>query len=593
MSFAGLIRSVRSAPAGLFLGLGLVGMLPFVPLAAAEGSRTEAEPVNAAQAQPSAADLARAESLVKAGNAAMQVSNQDPSKSVEAALAFAEALPIFEAAGLHERMRELNANIFWSRKRMNHDDLNRYLQARPGAGNQAIAARIEAIVNRKVPLEDAARWLQEVDLFALENPDRPLQVAIRYFEVAERFAGTPSSLSAQRKSLDYQARAGTAAQQTKRETLFTRPAQVSAGRRPAPEARDVANAVRELKRIYRGGYADRSDGGRAALLKSFREQAVKTRDDPVTAFALFEEAIGLASQIRAVDDVLTLVEAQAAAFDIDVTQAKKDVLGRLRTSAPARAVITLLDDPTESAANTVAGKYYAFDLRRWDVGFAMLSMGQDEQLAKLAEMEIAKPQGAQQELELADAWFALGNGRNSDGIACWDRAMRWYETVAPKLEGATKARVISRMDEMFGVIFPSRFDWSDLTVEQWNKLKPVAQVVVACNTPKTETKVILRSGQRARVVPHPTETWRFDSYFSNAPQEVTYKGRRRQGTIRVINARGGDWSLPLGAMIMSIDEGKKSLVGVIEGPGHIILRSSQPEYGNRGTIRVKILLIDP
>lgn len=575
-----------------FLLVGMLGVQPFAPLATAEASQTEAEPVDAPQPQPSAADLARAEDLVETGYAAMQASNQDPSKSVEAALAFAEALPIFEAAGKHERMRELNANIFWSRKRMNHDDLGRYLQNKPGAGNDAIAARIEAVVNRKVPLEEADRWLQEADLFALEHPDRPLQIAIRYFEVAERFAGTPPSLSAQRKSLDYQARAGTAAQQAKRETLFTRPAQVSAGRRPAPESRDVATAVRELKKLYREGYSDRSDGGKAALLKSFREQAVKTKDDPVTAFALFEEAIALASQIRAIDDVLNVIDAQAKAFDIDATQVKKDVLGRMRTSGPAKAVITLLDDPAEPEANTVAGKYYAFDLRRWDVGFAMLSMGQDEQLAKLAEMEIAKPQGAQQELELADAWFALGSSRNSDGIACWDRAMRWYEAVVPKLEGATKARATSRINEMFGVVFPSKVDWDNLTVEQWGKLKPVAQVVVACNTPKTETRVMLRPGQRARVVPHPAETWRFHSYFSNGPQEVTYKGKEYVSSTLYANA-DDDWAFPLGAMIMYIDEGKKSRVGVIEGPGHIILRSSRPNYGNRGSIKVKILLIDP
>lgn len=572
--------------------VGLLGVLPLTPLVGAVVPPTATEPTQAPPV-PTPAALAQAEELVKTGYAAMQASNQDPSKSVEAALAFAEALPVFEAAALHDRVRELNANIFWSRKRMNHDDLGRYLAAKGGAGSEAAAARIETVVNRQVPLAEADRWLQEVDLFALEHPDRAMQIAIRYFEVAERFAGTPASLSAQRKSLDYQARAGTAAQQAKRETLFTRPAKVTAGRKPAPEAREVANAVRELKKIYRDGYGDRSDDGKRALLRTFGEQAVKTKDDPVTAFALFDEAIGLASQIRAIDDVLQLADAQAAAFDVDATQTKKDVLGRMRTSAPAKAVITLLDDPAEPAANTIAGKYYAFDLRRWDVGFAMLSVGQDAELAKLAEMEIAKPQGAQQELELADGWFALGGSRNSDGIACWSRAMGWYESVLSKVEGATKARVAARMDEMFGVVFPSRMDWDNLTAEQWSKLKPIAQVTVACNTPKTETKVMLRAGQRARVVPHPTDTWTFHSYFSNGPREVTYKGQEFARGAFIMMDNGEDWSFPLGALIMYTDENSKAKAGVIEGPGHIILRSSRPSYGNRGAIRVKILLLEP
>lgn len=563
--------------------------LPATSACAADANAGDGAPVQTVAIKPSAAEVARAEERVKTGYVAMQESNQDPSRSVEAALAFAEALPVFEAAEMHDRMRELNANIFWCRKRMNHDELDRYVKGK--TGNSDALARIEAVVNRSVPMAEADGWLKDADVFALNNPDQAMKIAIRYFEVAERFAGSPASLSAQRKSLDYQARAGATAQQSKRDTLFTRPPEVATGRQPVPDQRAVSTAAREVKKLYREGYSDRSDGGKYSLMTSLSQLATKSKDDPLTQYALFSEALDLANDLKAVDAVLKLAEEEAKFFAIDPVQVKKEQLGRMRTSVPAKAVITLLDNPADAAANTVAGKYYALELRKWDLGFAMLSIGDDAQLAKLAEMEIAKPEGAQQEVELADAWFALGGSKNAETVAAWDRAMRWYEKVLPKLEGATKTRAKNRMDEMFGIVFPSKLDWDSLTADQWGKLKAVAGTSVATNTPKTDTKVTLRAGQKARVVPHPTDTWFFRSYFSNGVQELTYKGREFVRSTIYVNS-GEDWSFPLGSLLMCIDDGKKTQVGVIEGPGTIILRSAQPQWGSKGQIRVKILLLD-
>jgi len=577
-----------SFPAALLVASVIICMSA-VTAFAADANAGDGAAIPTVIAKPSAAEVARAEELVTTGYKAMQASNQDPSRSVEAALAFAEALPVFEAAEMHDRMRELNANIFWCRKRMNHDELRSYVKGKAGAGD--VVARIEAVVNRSVPMAEADGWLQDADVFALNNPDQAMKISIRYFEVAERFAGSPASLSAQRKSLDYQARAGANSQQAKRDTLFTRPAEVATGRQPVPDPRAVSTAARDVKKLYRDGYSDRSDGGKHSLMTSLSQVASKSKDDPVTQYALFNEAMDLANDLKAVDAVLKLAEEEATFFAIDSVQLKKDQLGRMRTSAPAKAVITLLDNPADAAANTVAGKYYAMELRKWDLGFAMLSIGDDTQLAKLAEMEIAKPDGVQQELELADAWFALGGSKNAETVAAWDRAMRWYEKVQPNLEGATKARAKNRMEEMFGTVFPAKVDWDNLTADQWGKLKAVGGATVVANTPKTDTKVTLRAGQKARVVPHPTDTWYFNSYFSNGAQELTYKGREYVRSTFYINT-GEDWSFPIGSLLMYVDDTKKAKAGVIEGPGTIILRSAQPQWGSKGQIRVKILLLD-
>jgi hypothetical protein len=557
-------------------------LAPVLPLMAAEP---------AVSATVSAADLARAANLVSSGYQAMQASNQDPSKSVDAALAFAEAQPIYESAGQFDRVREMNANIFWCRKRMNHDELERYVAGR-GIEVTRLVERIETVVNTEVPLDQAEKWLQEADLFSIENPDQSMAIAIRYFEVAERFVGSPSAITAQRKSLDYQAKAGAAAKQAHRDTLFTRPVDTRKGQQAIPDAKDLRTAVTRVKKDYKEGYADRSENGRRTLAKALFDVAQRTADDPLMAYALYSEAIDLACDTKDVDSILTFAEAQAKAFAMTATEAKKEALGRLRLDSVAKAVLVLLDNPSDPAANTVAGRYYAFTLRRWDVGFAMLSVGEDIEYARLAEMEIAKPQGVAQELELAEAWFALGGPKNVDTVAAWARAMHWFEHALPSLDGATKRRTEDRMNDMFGTVFPRGMNWGALTAEQWGKLKPVASVVVAANTPKTDTKVVLRTGQKARVVPSPTDTWFFYSYFSNGMQELSYKGREFASATMSTLSTDSDYALPLGSMIMWIDENSRQQVGEISGPGHIVLRSAQPQYASKGQIRVKIILLD-
>jgi hypothetical protein len=591
----------------------LVGSAPFCPTLYAASlipKDGEATVVAPSSAMPSAADLARAERLITSGYVAMQASNQDPGKSVDAAFAFTEALPIVTAAGDTERARELQANLFWCRKRMNHEALDRYL-AGSGSVDKTVVAQIDAKVTAAVDPKEADAWMQAADLYAIEHPGEGLRIAIRYFEVAERFVGTKASLEAQRKSLDYQASSATATKQAKRETLFTQPAKVASGRQPVPDSKEVRSAVGQIRKDNKAAYADRTDGGRKKLMKELFELGQKTTDDALMRYALYEAALDLAVDLKHVDQMLTIVEAQADGYAIDVVPAKVEALGRLRSDSVAKAVITLLSDPADPAANTVAGRYFAFTVRRWDVGFAMLSIGDDEELVKVADMEIAKPQGSQQEVEMGDTWFALGGPKNSDTVAAWDRAMHWYEIASAHTEGATKLRIAARMDEMFGVVFPSKVDWNALSDEQWQKLRPIAAVSVAANAAKVDTRVTLREGQRARVIPAPGDQWTFNNPLANKPVETSSGGIDILGELGMrgpggragpgARARGGaaaggpaalDFALPLGSLIMYTDEAAKLPAGVIEGPGTITLRSAQPQFGSRGSIRVKILLLD-
>src|SRR5271170_2932355 len=64
-----------------------------------------------------------AEQLVAAGKQAMQDSNADPSRSVAAAVSFSKAIKYYEAAGDIDKVCDLEANIFWCKKRMNIEDV--------------------------------------------------------------------------------------------------------------------------------------------------------------------------------------------------------------------------------------------------------------------------------------------------------------------------------------------------------------------------------------------------------------------------------------------------------------------------------------
>lgn len=539
-----------------------------------------------------APDLVRAETLVREGYTAMQASNQDSSRSVDAALAFASALPIFEAAEDYDRARELQANIFWCRKRMNHDNLERFLRSKNDSGMAAVVQRVEAITNQVVAKEDAGRWLAEADEFAQGHPDQAFAIAVRYFEVAERFVGTEASLTAQRKSLDYQAKASASAGKVQRETLFTRPVVPPAGRQPVPAAAEVKAAQQAVRKLFKEDFANRSEDGRQALAIKLVEQARSTRDDPTSAFAMFEEALALAESLRDFNLLLSATDELAARFEIDAGQVKRTRLTRVKSDPVAAAILKLLDDPADVAANTVAGRYFAFDCRAWENGFAMLSGGSDAALAKLAEMELARPEGVIQMVELGDAWYALGGAKNDPAIACWERAMRWYEQALPQLSGVSKARTQERMDSMFGVVFPVQQDWTNLTAEQWDKIKGVA-IVVAGNRSKTESAMVLKSGQRARVVPHPTDTWEFRNWNGNGSKVTTWKGEPRDTDMDVrVRYADEDDEFPLGSLIMFMDPQKRALAGVITGPGKIMLASSQPARAIKGQIRVKIIRLN-
>lgn len=117
---------------------------------------------------------------------------------VPAAKAFSEAAILYEKEGNDESARSANANLFWIKKRMSLKQIDEFL------GNpetKSLTPKFEAI-SKPVESKDSQDYFDRAEAFANANATSDLLISIRYFEVADRFAGTPIAVEAQRRSLE-------------------------------------------------------------------------------------------------------------------------------------------------------------------------------------------------------------------------------------------------------------------------------------------------------------------------------------------------------------------------------------------------------
>ena len=117
---------------------------------------------------PSAVEAGR---LVAEGKRLMQASNSEPSQSVGAAVAFSKALPYYEQAGESDTVSELEADIFWCKKRMTLDDVKRFRAAKDGSATDAAALdKAEEVATRRVDATAADAYFARAQRFATEHP---------------------------------------------------------------------------------------------------------------------------------------------------------------------------------------------------------------------------------------------------------------------------------------------------------------------------------------------------------------------------------------------------------------------------------------
>jgi hypothetical protein len=79
------------------------------------------------------------------------------------------------------------------------------------------------VADRDVGASEAADYFAKAEAFAAAHPAEHLKLAIRYFEVASRFAGTQAAMDAQKRSLDEQVQAKTSEAKTVKAAAAAKP----------------------------------------------------------------------------------------------------------------------------------------------------------------------------------------------------------------------------------------------------------------------------------------------------------------------------------------------------------------------------------
>jgi hypothetical protein len=596
------MRPTTLVPA--LFALVILSALPAAPLMAAEAG-ADAPPAPVAEkpapapAAPGDLTEAQAEMLVAAGKKAMAESNDNPSRSVDAAVAFSKALKYYQKTDNIDTVCDLEANIFWCKKRMNIDDVKKFVATKNGdKGVTDALATVDAVATKEVPKEKANDYFARAEKFARENPDKHDQIAVRYFEVAERFVGTEVGIKAQKMSLaaqQQQMKAIKAEQDAQRETLFTKPATQAKGASavPAPDAQK--SAVASIKKLYKDDYAKKKPNQKRNLVNKLLSQVETTKDDPTTQYGLLSEAIDLAMDTSDFYQAIIACDLMAANFSgIDATAQKKAALSRGRTNPTVQSILKLLDNPEDADANLVVGKYFCTEAQKWDLGLPLLAHAKDAEYKPIADMEMLKPSGTSQQIELADKWYDLGKkGRSPAKEAMLARAFTWYKAAQPALTGITKDRVKQRVEEIDGLLPMTNLDYENLTPKQWDRLKG-GVVEVSAGRDRNDVNVRITKGQRLRIVPHPTDTWTSD-YWSE-PITVTWRGEVQTTTFngRTILLGSTSRQFPIASLVVQVETGKWMKPGIIEGEGRIFMGPYCGSYsaGGKGVLRVKIMAVE-
>ena len=545
---------------------------------------------------------AEAEALVAQGQQAMADSNDNPRRSVDAAIAFSKSLKYYEQVGDTDKICDIEANIFWCKKRMNLDDVKSFLAQKSGDKYvEAALAKAESVVKKEVTQDQAAEYFARAEKFATRNPANFEQISVRYFEVAERFVGTEIGIKAQKLSLaaqQSQMKQIKDAELAARSTLFNRPTKIAGGIKQAsvPSTDDQKSALSTIRSLYKVDFAKKKTNQKKNLMDKLMEQSVSTKDDPVMLYGLLEAAMDLAMECNEFYTVIEGCDRMSVAFTgVDAKEMKKKILGKSR-NANVLAILKLLDNAEDADANSVVGKYFCYEAGKWDIGVQLLMHGSDVLLKGLADMEQLRPDGVAQQIEMGDKWYDIGKkGRAATKEGPFTRAQYWYQKAEPKITGISKDRIIKRMDEIDSAIPMTNLNYDNLTSKQWDRLRG-GTAEISATRDRNDIGLRLTAGKRYRIVPHPTDTWTPSSYYSSQQRSVNYKGRDNTYVSNGITyplSSSGDFSE--GALVMQVENGKWLKPGIIEGEGKVYLGPfSGYSWGAGGTgvIRIKILPAD-
>jgi hypothetical protein len=244
-----------------------------------------------------------------------------------------------------------------------------------------------------------------------------------------------------------------------KEEAALRFAAISLARDVASQAGDHPTAMEAIEELARGFTVDTLPMKADALAAAAK--STKGKDESIalaeTALQILEEAVHSDNYKAALSLVATAQTAAATAKNVAL-------VGRVdKTEAEIRAtqkefervqpfLTKLAKNADDKDANLEAGKYYCFFKNNWPKGLPYLAKCGDQSLKSLADRDLTKPKLAKKQVELGDAWAALGDkekGPARKGLL--RRAHHWYTEALSDPEalvGLTRVRVEKRAEEI-------------------------------------------------------------------------------------------------------------------------------------------------
>jgi len=569
------------------------------------GSETQLVDTDASAILRKQADTSAAE-----GMQAMREADADPHRGVDAAISFSHARAVYSKLGDVDAVCEMNADIYWCKKRMNLDNLQDYVAKKGDVAKQDFTAAQE-VITKTAPLEEASAYFDRAEKYRLANPDHHFEIAIRYSEIVERFPDTAqghdaSQIFIKEQSLylsqveheHAQEQALLQRDSVNRSSRFTTPPSIATGElTPIPDQQALSTARARVKKAYHDDLLNIStEAKKRQLGRRIAKEAEQSRDDASIYYIMLEESKSLASDSEDYETILTDIEHQGLVFkDYDQSTAKKSAFYKLQSKPVAAAILKLLNEPTDQAANLMVGKFYCYNLHQWDAGIKMLALCGAPAITKIAEMELAQPKNSPEQRATADAWFSLGKqSGGTDRFGAYQRAEYWYNTCEPFLTGVNKMLVDKNLDEIAKIVPETIADWSNINEQQWNRLRG-KDFTIDARMGRTDTGISLGDGQKIHLCACPTDHWKWSTNDNQVfecdptggtPDFPRPRGRRNNG------GNAGNSTFNEGSISMAIDDGPRQALGLATGPGRVFV---QPEnswnlFGS-GEIRVKAVKV--
>lgn len=382
------------------------------------------------------------------------------------------------------------------------------------------------------------------------------------------------------------------------------PAVVPAQSRIAPaDAAAVKSAHAQVREVYAGRYAAKSERGKRTLGRMMLRHVTWHRSNAAIAEVLLRESLRLACEVDDFETVLSAIDTMEKTFTgISIADERRKAFQEVARRPFIVALQKLLDTPDDARACGIAGRWLGLSAGRWDEALPLLCQAtSDADLQKLATAEVAADDPGKL-FKSAEGWLeGTKRFKGDERIGALKHVLDLAQRALPGLTGITKTQA----DQLIAKVAPQipldldLVDWSTLTGEQWERI-PYPAIPVIAKLDRIDPKISLAEGEVVRVVANPDDRWTFELADNTGPFTTDWKGVYRLYTYianddngpRSVTVSLGVQRIRYGAVLAFTDINKRMRAGLVRGPGKLWLGPSSDHRGEKttsGSIRVKIV----